>query len=268
MKKVTFRGLGQMGELGNQLFQIAATIGYARKHGFEEKFPRWVCRFSGRDYSEIFNGPVNQSLSPLDFNDPFQIFSYPELKYVEIPESSVNLDLSGYFQSERYFENCKEEIKSIFSPSEEVRSYLEEKYPDIMGDNDFVGVHIRTGKRTQNDYDVHAYCTPEYLEKAFSGYDDSKTFVIFSDKMDIAKEILPQGRNYVFIEGETNYADLFLLNNFKDYILSPSTFSWWGAWLSKYENPNVTISKDWFNPRKEKFYLNDNDISPERWRQI
>lgn len=257
-----------MGELGNQLFQISATIGYARKHGFYPKFPAWTCKISGNDYSQIFTAGFDQGLTDIDYDGPVQAFSYQELKSIEIPKVETHLDLVGYFQSEDYFIHCKDEIKEIFKPSPEIRSYLEEKYPSIMGDNEFVGVHIRTGQRSRNDYDVHAYCTKEYLDQAFSKFDDGRTFVVFSDKMDLAKEILPLGRNYIFIEGEKNYIDLFLMNNFKDYILSPSTFGWWGAWLSKHDSTNVTIMKNWFNPKKEKAHLNDNNITPKNWNQI
>lgn len=257
-----------MGELGNQLFQIAATIGYSRKNGFEAKFPSWDCKISGSNYGEIFKGPIDQTLKDTDYDGPVQIFSYQDLKFVNIPKIDTHLDLAGYFQSENYFKHCEEEIKDIFKPSLSVQEILLSKYPEIMGDNDFVAVHVRTGKRSQNDYDVHSYCTSDFLNKAFELYDTSRTFVVFSDRMEIAKEILPPERNYIFIEGEKNYIDLFLLNNFKDYILSSSTFGWWGAWLSKYSNPKVTMMANWFDPNKAKSSLNDNDIMPERWSKI
>lgn len=268
MKLVTFRNLGLMGELGNQMFQVAATIGYARKNGFKEKFPLWECKISGSNYSEIFSGSPDQTLSSSDYDGPTQIFSYQDLIYKEIPKVDTHLDLNGYFQSEKYFNHCEKEIRSIFKPSNEIKSYLERKYPELIGDHDFVAVHIRTGKRDRSDYDVHSYCTREYLEEAFSKYPEDKKFVIFSDRMEMAKEMIPQGKDCTFISGEKNYIDLFLLTHFKNYIISASTFGWWGAWLSKYDSPNVTIMKNWFNPMGAKSYLNNNDISLDKWEKI
>ena len=268
MKLVTFSNLGFMGELGNQMFQVAATVGHARKHGLREKFPRWECKISGNDYSKIFSNPPDQTLTPLDYDGPTQIFSYQDLLYKEIPKTDTHLDLSGYFQSEKYFDHCREEIRSIFKPSEEINSYLLSKYPDLTADHDFVAVHIRTGKRDRSDYDVHAYCTKGYLEEAFLDYEDNRKFIIFSDRVEVAKELLPEGRDYTFVTGEKNYIDLFLLTHFKNYIISASTFGWWGCWLSKHKSTKVAIMKNWFNPMGAKSYLNNNNISPDIWKKI
>ena len=43
---VTYKRLGTNGELGNQLFQIAATIGYAEKIKSDFIFPRWVNNYT------------------------------------------------------------------------------------------------------------------------------------------------------------------------------------------------------------------------------
>lgn len=266
----TFSRLGSMGELGNQMFQVATSLGYAKKHSKPAKFPAWTCKISGNDYTQIFKNPVDQNLMSFVNSNvtPFEPFSYQELKYVDIPQCSYNRDLIGYFQSEKYFDDCIEEVKYHFSPSETIEQYLLLNYRDIVEENDYICIHVRTAKRASNDYDVHAACDSDYLKRALESYDKNRLHVVFADNMSLAKEMLPPDRNYRFIENEKNYIDLFLMNYFKDYIISASTFGWWGAWLSKYENPNVTIMKDWFNPTKAKAYLNDNDITPDSWKKL
>ena len=271
----TFSQLGSMGELGNQMFQVAATIGYARKNGLDPVFPVWNCRISGRDYTKIFKNPVNQTLHDYISHSSVyrycwdRTFNYQELKYVEIPTSKENINLVGYFQSEKYFEHCKEEIRNHFAPSQKIEDYLKKHYSDIVSaDHDYICVHVRTAKRASNDYDVHEACDSHYLEKALEHYDKNRLHVVFADNVEQAMRILPADRNYKVIENEANYIDLFLMTYFKDYVISASTFGWWAAWLSKFDNPNVTIMKDWFNPNKSKAYLNDNSITPERWKAI
>ena len=39
--KISFSQLGKHGRLGNQLFQIASTLGMAEKYGAEVVFPSW-----------------------------------------------------------------------------------------------------------------------------------------------------------------------------------------------------------------------------------
>jgi hypothetical protein len=49
---VTFTQLGRHGEFGNQLFQIAATIGHAFKSNQEYMFPLWRGLTSQEEYSK------------------------------------------------------------------------------------------------------------------------------------------------------------------------------------------------------------------------
>jgi hypothetical protein len=58
------------------------------------------------------------------------------------------------------------------------------------------------------------------------------------------------------------------MNRFDNYIVSPSTFGWWGAWLSQNPEPKIAIMKDWFTVGKAKENLNNNDQVPERWIKI
>lgn len=267
---VSFTNLGSLGELGNQMFQVAAVLGYSAKYDKDAKFLPWKCKISGNDYTEIFKNPVEQNFIQYANTYPLSMtpVQYMDLKYSEPPFYEGSVDFIGYFQSEKHFDNCKDLVRHHFQPSDEIVKYLKKNYKDIVKENDYVCVHVRTAKRASNDYDVHAACDSVYLEEAFKNYDKDRLYVVFADNMELAKEMLPKDRKYRFIENEKNYIDLFLMNYFKDYIISASTFGWWGAWLSKYENPNVTIMKDWFNPTKAKAYLNDNDITPDSWKKL
>jgi hypothetical protein len=259
-----------MGELGNQMFQIATTYGYARKYGKEPIFPEWTCKISGRNYTDIFKNPVDQTLhSRIISHADFRRFSYMDLTYIEIPETPYSLDLNGYFQSEKYFLNCQSEIREIFQPQDSISQYIDEKYSHILNLENKVSLQVRTGTRDRNDYDVHAYATESFISKAQECFDSESTFIVFADNLEVAKSILPSGKKYIFVENEHNYVDLFLMNRFDNYIVSPSTFGWWGAWLSQNPEPKIAIMKDWFTVGKAKENLNkNNDQVPERWIKI
>lgn len=267
---VTFSSLGYMGELGNQMFEVAATIGYARKYDKEPVFPEWTCKISGRDYRSIFKNSVNQSFSPK--NVLHHRIQYDGLLYQDLPFYPGNVDLRGYFQSEKYFLHCKQEIRDLFQPSDLVREIIEKNYSEILSEKNKVCLQMRTYSRSRNDYDVHNSITSEYIEKAQELHADSALYVISTDNIERAKSILPNGKKYVFMEDfmqePPNYVKLFLMTYFDSYILSASTFGWWGAWLSQCDSPDVTIMKNWFTVGKAKEYLNNNDISPDRWRII
>jgi len=265
---VTFSQLGYMGELGNQMFQVAAAIAYGKKYGKIPIFPSWTCKIDGKNYtSSVFKGQVDQSLDQFRFSHIHNRHTYNDLSYIEIPHYEGNVDLVGYYQSEKYFQNSKDEIRELFQPSEHIKDYIQEKYGDILGVKNKVSLHMRTGRRGKNDYDVHSTPDYEFVEKSQSYYDDP-LYVVFADNMDFAKTLLPSGKRYFFVENEKNYIDMFFMTCFDSYIVPNSTFGWWGAWLSRAENPKVVVMENWFDPNKEKAYLNNNDVIPDRWIKV
>jgi len=265
----TFLDLGRYGELGNQMFQISTVSAYAWKNGKEPVFPTWKCGISGRDYTSIFKDPPAQ-------RDPQELrrrgyanLQYMDLKYVELPAYQGDVNFIGYFQSEKYFQDYGERIKNLFQPHESVVNYIMEKYKHLLEIPNRVALQIRTMRRPGPDYpEIHASATTAFIEKSMKEFDEDSVFVVFADLMDEAKKMLPSGKKYIFIENEANYVDLFLMNYFDSYIVSPSTFGWWGAWLSKNPSPKVAILKDWYVKTGFKAYLNDNDVVPDRWKKI
>ena len=70
---------------------------------------------------------------------------------------------------------------------------------------------------------------------------------------------------FLVAEGNDSYTDLCLMSLCTDFIIANSTFSWWGAWLSKSMNKTV-CSPDpsiWFGPNNA--HLDTSDIIPEDW---
>jgi len=78
----TYKNLGQNGRFGNQLFQIASTIGIARMCGQSYGFPDW-------SYSKYF---INS-----------------------LPHSTVKAkSLTGYLQDYKWFITCEDVIRDLF----------------------------------------------------------------------------------------------------------------------------------------------------------
>ena len=89
-------------------------------------------------------------------------------------------------------------------------------------------------------------------------------FFIFSNDFTNLKNIF-KGDEYFFIDQNIKLEpiyDFYLMTLCKHFIVSPSTFSWWAAWLSN-NNSKICIRP----PKNVKMSLNK-DIIPDDWIYI
>ena len=70
--------------------------------------------------------------------------------------------------------------------------------------------------------------------------------------------------NFIFVKNHNknkDLTDLYLLSHCKYFIVSPSTFSWWGAWLSK-KKGKICVRPKNLN------VSNNKDFWPKEWKSI
>jgi len=98
------------GGLGNQMFQIAATVALSLRNNGEYGINLNICYTPNQGrLANVYSETIFKNINKTD-NYSFSN-SYNELNfsYNEIPYQS-NLLIKGYFQSEKYFEDYKNEI--------------------------------------------------------------------------------------------------------------------------------------------------------------
>ena len=161
--------------------------------------------------------------------------------FYEYKKDAENTYLYGYFQGEKYFENVAESIKEQFKVKKELSDYAKEVKEQIKKENS-VALHIRLGDYTQKkNYDLYV-CTKEYYENAIDYIKnniENPEFFVFTNDLEGAKKLVDFPKETFFVEKTENYEDLALMQECKHFIISNSTFSWWGAYLS--ENPDKKI---------------------------
>jgi len=262
---VSFPQLGSLGRLGNQLFQIAATVGTARKHGYYYVLPPWK-------YSQYLSNRISQT----SILGPARNYVEQAFCYQDIPITGPT-SLHGFFQTQRYFEHCEEEIRNLFTPHPVIMSKLTSKFGDLL-ERETCSLHIRRGDYVKISRMADLTDT-DYFDRAVAQLNDDKTFLIFSDDIDWCKKQF-RGRQFVYIEGLKDIADLFMMSLCHAHIISNSSFSWWGAWLDPNPDKKVIAPARWFagslaDPRipyssAPRFigYHDTKDLIPESWIKL
>lgn len=249
-----------MGGIGNQLFQIAATYALALRNNDNACFDLSSCHTPNQGYSsKKYKDNILSKINNVNNYNFRHTYNEPRFGYEELPYTN-DLLLTGYFQSELYFNDYKYEIIDLFEiPSINKTKVKEDFIWWDINDKPITSIHIRRGDYL-NHPDFHPVCGIEYYEKAISEIGDSY-FVFISDDMDWVRKNF-KGRDYVFPEYKDEILDLTVMMMCDNNIISNSSFSWWGAYLNKNENKKVVTPKNWFGPLGPK---DTEDIIPKDW---
>lgn len=242
-----------MGGLGNQLFQIATTTALALRNKDTACFDidSHKIGLQGRNastyISNIYEKLINNKIETNNF------FNQDGFHFSDIPYSE-NLKIIGYFQSEKYFSDFRAEILDLFEPNDEVKSYISNKYGNIFN-NKTCSLHVRHG-----DYlhlaNNHPPLQMKYYQEAIKYFDENTLFLVFSDDIEWCKSVF-RGDNFLFIENEQDYIDLYLMSLCENNIIANSSFSWWGSWLNKNEDKKVIAPSKWFGKSYSDWNTND-----------
>ena len=265
---IAFNYLGKLGQLGNQMFQFAATMGVARYAGVAFVIP---------NHQEIFDDGIGNKLR-IELFDCFDIkpdnIGVLNTDHV-LQENGFEFDsgilncnrqfnhtLYGFFQTEKYFKHCSDEVRSQFAFKKEIVDECKKIVTDYF-DNP-IALHIRRGDFLTNSGNHHNQ-TLDYYEESLSKFDVKRQIIIFSDDPDWCKEQkIFSSDKFIVSEGNSQFHDLYLMSQCSDFIIANSSFSWWGAWLAN--KGKVIAPKKWFGPNNA--HLNTKDLFPEHWEVL
>ena len=183
-----------------------------------------------------------------------------DMEYDETVFERDPVYLTGFFQSEKYFADVKEEVRRRLTFSERVKEELLESYREILTrieDGPSVSVHVRRGDYLHASHNgmYEGICTLDYYRKAMAKIREKEPeamFFLFSNDMEWTKEHLA-GPDCVPVEGgseEKGYLDLYLMSRCRHNIIANSSFSWWGAWLNDNPEKQVIAPARWINGRE------------------
>ena len=154
---ISFNNIGNLGRLANQMFQYASLKGIARNRGYEFTIPPEdvfgqndpLVKDSSLNIYNVFEN-ISKNNIQISRNPILQerMHEFDEELFRSCPD---NVDLYGYYQSPKFFEHIKDEIKNDFKFSDEVESLCNEMYESISGKK-VVSLHIRRTDYLKGNY--------------------------------------------------------------------------------------------------------------------
>ena len=252
------------GGLGNQLFQIAAAKSLALSKGGDLTIdmnnvgaPSELSHNKPQFYLDnIFR---NIKVEPKAAEA--ELYNESHYHFQELPKWD-NICLHGYFQSEKYFKEHESEIRTMLKADQKTEEHLQSKYGEILSKDNTVSLHVRRGDYIGKEQ-FHPIIDKGYYEQAIEKHSGA-TFLVFSDDISWCKDNLPEGPEYVFVEGNKDYEDLYLMSKCAHNIIANSSFSWWGAWLNENKDKQVTAPSLWFGPALLPSH-DLKDLLPDEW---
>lgn len=281
MNRITYRELDHCGRLGNACWQVASTVGIARREGTDPVFPdTW-------SYRPWFSLPDDWygTRQEIRCATPAQTFS-------TLPNNQLN-----YLQQWDYVKDSMDEILAVLAPSRRASETLADHLA-VTGQSylldlpeSTVTLHVRHGDNL--DLATHPIgtwptVTMDYYREALGLFDPDAPVVIFSDNPDWCRTNVTDicGRRdgciFVVTDGPTrppeylpgdayaqapamDWIDLQLMAMFTNHVIANSTYSLWGAMLG----PGPTVYPDnWVGHICRPQVPDETTMVPPEWVQV
>ena len=256
------------GGLGNQLFILAAAWAQAKRLGvalyldLSHHGAKGSWAYALGDLN--FPGVVLTSKSPWrSVRTPGgRVLPFPRdpraLRRVYVEKDDTRFDpainsilpgtsMFGYFQSERYFESIKAEVRRMILSAPETPR--EAEYLAGLASEKRIAVHLRRGDYLLAPADRRLIASTDYALRArqvLAALGHDYPLRVFSDSPELVRAELAG------VDADVEFADeeglLTPINTIKAMasaealVMSNSSFSWWAAWLLQEERgPSATV---------------------------
>lgn len=266
---LAFNQIGNLGRLGNQMFQYAAVRGIAAMRGYEFCIPPFDSkRVDNYSLSRAFtlDSVKSKNLFILDRGHAPVVmekhFHFDEELHRMCPN---DISLFGFFQSEKYFKNIESEIRNDFTFHDSILGPCKELVDSLDAAPLFL--HVRRGDPNLVDSRgfkwSYTQCSSQhppqpisYYEEALKHFPEDQPVIVCSDSPEWVNEQEFFADDRFLVSEPTDkypdgsyepFVDLCIMSLCSGAIIANSSLSWWGAWLQGGRGP-VVAPKMWFGP--------------------
>jgi len=277
------------GGLGNQLFQYFAGLDSSLKSGsFLVIDARWIEASYSQDDSDIRDFILlrDASIETTDNSGDLN-FKIERIKtkfansskvaskllainspnnpgFAELENFKTDIELRGYYQSYKYFENVNKTV-NIWDWSLKNESPLFLETRSKLDSAPFIAIHVRGGDYLNNTNIYHKLGASYYLGslKYLRETIGDIRVIVFSDDAEHAKNIFNSDARFEFLNQDGLRASeaMVLMSSAKGIITANSTFSYWAAMINA--GDHIYAPKFWYTNTEA-----DENLYPPHWKLI
>jgi len=302
-------------ELGNQMFMYASTFGISKKLNRSLLVDNETTYLSKKNISQygLNNFKITSEIAPNNYKflgtkgyikkkilKKIDIFKTNKNFFTEYKDNdklteynseiftksfSNTIYLEGYFETQKYFIDIKDEIINEFN-FKDAEKYKKSPFYTQLNQENSVAICIRqnrfsevVGKKNNAENLTKSVNFSKeqitYINKSikfFKSKINNPIFYLWSnDFSELDNSLFAEKINKVIHSKniETNIdkrgLDLFLLTQCRNHIVIPSSFNWWGAWLSQKKDKTILRPANSFF---SEYKVNNKDFWPETWTTI
>ena len=287
------------GGLGNQLFQVFAALAAAIRNGDTCYFLYTMKDASGKRgtyWNTLFHNlrpmTVIANAGNVDRFMKLPTYQEPAFRYSQLPRqtamNSTPLKLVGYFQSDKYFADVRDEIYEKLQLLEQQRHiramFAESSWFSCEAVT--VAMHFRIGDY-KHIQEAHPILSLEYYRRALqhviqrvhvNAAHEKINVLIFNQACDNAvildhmqqlravPEFAQRCRFHKVPDMFDDWKQMMLMSVCDYNIIANSTFSWWGAYLNQNPGKIVCYPSTWFGPALQNH--DTRDLFPADWVKI
>jgi len=185
-----------------------------------------------------------------------------------------NFYVYGHFENQSYFDHYRNDLINFFTPK---KDFIKDNSAIIskLNETNSVSIHIRRNRFSDQNglininqkeksknftLDILNYInrSTEFIKKKIN---DPKYFIWsndFSDFDNITNKL--NIKNFELIKNNDPINDFYLFKFAKHFIVGPSSYHWWGAWLNENKN-KICLRPVNLNPSNNKNFWPDNWIN-------
>lgn len=275
MSYITFKTIGESGNLGSQLQQYSSLYAIAKESGKQIVFPESsLSKGYGFKFAELIDTEI--VTAPDEFFDSFVDIRPDDSLRVDPKmfslDPNINYNIVNRFDLLHYwYPKYTEDVVSWNWNAEHLltaqRAYDRVRLPD----KETIALHVRRGDYLLPQHDHFCKLDNQYYLQAlqvFADKIDNHQLLIFSNDIDWCKEsLIDESDSVSFIEQGSDYTDLILMSLCDHQIIANSSYSWWAAFKNRNAKKKVVCPTNYLKNYSPWSHING-QYFPQEWINI